>query len=247
MPIILYMQLVLGNLFVVRTLAVLRKRSLISTSAVTKTGILYVSATSCVVLFGERRAVFCLSMIVVLMVSTLISLLVWEKHQLNRLKGEFPLFLDRWILNLRLGLALSSARERALQHHSHRFQLFLQPLFATQDRPAKGFRRHQLLDDHVVADLERMAQEPHCALARLECLRELLRKTDDFRRKSGQATRQTCVQCVVLIALLIALGIFTVRRYGFTQSFDFIAASALLSSAGMIAMVLLAKKRKWKV
>ena len=246
MPLILYTQLVFGNLFVIRTLQIFRARALLSANAVTKIGTLFVCASGCVTFFCFRVPALCFLLNFAALLSTLGILLLCERQQIDALKSEVPLFLDRWSLNLRLGSALPTARDMALREHSEGFQLLVRPLFATHPRgPTR--RRHLLFSAAVLGELERLHHEPHAALARLENLRQLLRKTSEFRRKSGQAVQQTAIQSVVMVVLLFALTLFTLHRYGWRRSGDLIIAAQFLSALGIVVMYFLARKTKWKI
>ena len=134
-----------------------------------------------------------------------------------RLRSEIPLFLDRWILNLRLGSALSLAREMALREHSRNSARALAAPYSRAQCAARA-ESHLLLPPRTLDELERIHKEPHAALMRLENLRHWLRKSSEFRRKSGQATRQTAIQSAVMVCLLFALIGFTVHRYGWRKS-----------------------------
>lgn len=246
MQLILYAQLVFGNLFVIRTLQIFRARALVSTSTVTKTGTAFVCASATLSFFYARNIFQYSGLITGCIFICLALLFVFEHREIAALKNEVPVFIDRWILNLRLGLALPTARDMALRDHSESFQTLLRPVFNTQSSVAPR-RRHLLLNAAVLNELERLQLEPHSALSRLENLRFLLRKTTEFRRKSGQATRQTAIQSVVMMILLIALTFFTLHRYGWHRAGDLVLWALFLSAIGVITMYLMARKSKWKV
>ena len=243
-PLILFAQLVLGILFVIRTLQIFRERALLSTSTVMKTGTAFVCACMNCSFFCAHSPVLATGLTTGCVVFTPLTLWLLEKFEVARLRSEIPLFLDRWILNLRLGSALSPARESALREHSGRLRTLLQPLFTAQSR---GGKSHLLLPQNILEELERIHREPHAALARLENLRQFLRKAAEFRRKSGQAVRQTLIQSLFMMALLLALIVFTVHRYGWKHCADLIFVAVALSTFGMIGMYFLARKVRWKI
>ena len=245
-PLILYVQLVFGNLFVIRTLQIFRARALLSTPLVTKTGTAFVCTSFCVTFFCANSVFLSAGLITGCILLTIAALFAFERHEITELKNELPLFLDRWILNLRLGSALPTARELALNDHSEGFKNLLRPLFAARNT-LQNRRGHPLMRSKALAELEKLHLEPHSALQRLENLRRHLRKGAEFRRKSGQATRQTAIQSVVMLLLLIALASFTLHRYGWRRSGDLIAGAAFLSVIGVVSMYLMARKTKWKI
>ncbi len=246
MKLIFFLQTLLGILFVVRTSQLFRARALLSTALVTKAGTIFV----CSALFG---AIFCGENVFAAVLTTCANLfcafatLFWcERRQFDALKGEIPYFLDRWILNLRLGLAPTSARERALRDHSENFQALLRPVFTSSSTRCVRIS-HTLLPPEVICELEYVQHESHSALKRLETLRDSLRKAAIFRRKSGQAVRQTQIQALLMMFLLLALTVFTLQRYGWRQVSDLVLASLLLSTLGALVMYFVARKSRWKV
>jgi hypothetical protein len=245
-PLILYLQSVVGILFVIRTLQIFRARALLSTSLVTKTGTAFVSMCVMASFFGAQHPFLASALILSTVFFATLALFLLERREIDGLRAEIPLFLDRWILNLRLGNALASAREAALNEHSNAFQTLMRPVFALQKQHTRR-QRHLLVHISVLQELEQLQLEPHSALSRLENLRALLRKLSDFRRKSGQALRQTAIQSSVMTILHFALVIFTLRRYGWKQAGDLVSLSLALSLSGVLIMILLARKTKWKI
>jgi hypothetical protein len=241
---ILFVQLVFGILIVIRTIDIFRARALLSASATVKVGIIFVCALAWNAFFCAKDLVLSFFFTLALLGTLAGALFFCERRKIDTLKAEIPVFLDRWILNLRLGSAVSTARDAALREHSENFQTLLRPLFATG---VQARRTHLLLHGALVAELERAHLEPHSALARLENLRAMLRKQSEFRRKSGQAAHQTAIQAGVMLLLLVALTLFTLQRYGWRRCSDLILASVGLSLAGLICMIFLARKTKWKI
>ena len=244
MPLILYAQLVIGILFVIRTIQVFRARALISDDQATKTGTSFVCANLLVSFFGASAPILCAGLLAGMIPFAVCAMFFLERRKISRLKGEIPAFLDCWILNLRLGFAVSAAREAALREQDESFQILLRPVFNAQ---TGAKRRHILLSIPLAEEFENLAREPHSALSRLENLRAYLKTSAEFRRKSGQATRQATIQASVMTVLLFALMIFTVHRYGWRQSGDLILASIFLSMAGVLCMCWIARKGKWKI
>jgi hypothetical protein len=108
-------------------------------------------------------------------------------------------------------------------------------------------RSHLILPSKFLQELKFLSGSAHSALARLENLREIVRKTEDFRRKSGQARRQTTIQAGVLLVLQFALAVFVYRRHGWQRHSDLIVISFLLAGCGLGWMRLLARKSQWKI
>ena len=242
MFLIFFAQTLLGILFVIRTNQIFRARALISAQLAMKTGTIFV----CLSLFAT---ILCANSVVLASLATcanvfcsFATLFLFERRQIDALQAEIPWFLDRWILNLRLGAAPVGARDRALLEQSENFRALLQPIFSSST--LRG--RHSLLPDAVMGEIERAQLEPHTALIRLEALRDNLRKAAGFRRKSGQAVRQTHIQSIAMILLTLALAAFTLQRYGW-RVVDLTTTAIALSCLGAVGMHFVARKTRWKV
>jgi hypothetical protein len=236
-PLISFALLVSEILFVVRTLQVFRERGLIGESVVTKTGTGVLALVIFALFSGARVTSIALAS------TPLLLFVVLEHRQVQDFRARVPLFLDRWLLNLRLGLSVRSSRDAALRSESAALQALLRPLFETRGGARDG---HLLLPPNMRRELEEISLADHSALARLENLRQVLRKTSEFRRKSGQAARQTSIQAFLMVFLLFALSLYNVQHYGWTRCADLICGAFLLSSVGIAAMLHFARRTKWK-
>lgn len=246
MSFILCAQTIFGNLFVIRTLQIFFARSLVPTSELTKIGTTIICATILTVFFCSQTSTAAIFLVLIEQLAVIPLLLMREKKIIDQMRFEVPTFVNRWIMNLKLGAASVSARDKSLITHSEKFQALIRPLF-TASTANQMVQKHPLMSVAVARELVRTANEPHAALARLENLREMLRRAEEFRRKSGQATRQTTIQSTVMLILLFALMIFTLHRYGWRRSADLVLWSVLLSALGVVTMSFLARKTKWKV
>jgi len=243
---ILFAQTLFGSWFVIRTLQVFHARSLVKSSVIKKVGTFFVF----IVLSSGFLCAFDAFLSAICIFATLITnfllLFTLERRQIDTLKSEFSPFLDRWILNLKLGLAAAHARELALSMHSDGFRSLVHPVFAFETS-MNSIQKHVLLSSSVVQELRKISTESHLCLSRLEVMRSNVRKLENFRRKSGHAVRQTRTQAVVMMIMLVALTIFTLLRYGVRPMADLILCAILTSSLGVLIMLTLARKTKWKV
>ncbi len=241
MQAILFTVLVIGQMLVIRTQIKISERALISVTTLTKIG-------TAVLTFNFMIA-FALGPTVATISILTISVLHWaslrllELQKLRLIESLFPNFLDRWILNLRLGMSESYSRESALEEMDPHFAKLIRTLFLN----GKTTHDHVLFDSMIKKELKNIATKPHSALNRLENLRSILKKSADFRRRSGQAIRQARIQAVGMVILLLAISFVALRRFGWNKVGDLIGLAVALSCCGGLAMNFLARKRKWKV
>jgi hypothetical protein len=236
---------VFGNLFVIRTLQIFRMRALIAQQVLTKIGTVAICSAVFAIFLSETRPIEAAVLLFSAVFAPLPLMIFLERRRLQVLRSYVPVFLDRWIMNLKLGAASASARELALTSQSADFQALMRPLFTS----SKGAicASHPLLPAFASREMARLRSEPHMALQRLENLRQVLRKTDDFRRKSGQAMRQTAIQSAVMLLLYAALLVFTIFRGGWHANSDLVLWSGVFTLIGTAGMSAIARKRGWKI
>ncbi|HMN67044.1 MAG TPA: hypothetical protein PKC28_00765 [Bdellovibrionales bacterium] len=244
MALILFPVSMFGLLSVLRIARGFHSRALISPHALTKIG-----TGACVIVIllaflGANRPIVA-AFACFASVAALFSALKWlERRQIDALRAEIPIFLDRWILDLRLGNSLTAARDAALRESSDRFSRLLRPFFIGGP---SALDSHPIFDSGTLNEMRALAESAHSALDRLKNLREMIRKTDAFRRKSGQAVRQTAIQAQVLLCLQFALAVYAVHRHGWANVHDVAMISGLLSVCGVFLMRWMAGRVKWKI
>ncbi len=243
---IIFSQTLFGLWFVMRTSQLFRDHALINTSTVTKTGTVFNTIILLIAFSFANNSTMNAFLILLVVICNFLLLNLLERRQIDTLKSEFPLFLDRWILNIKMGLGSRAARDKALAALSLPFQMLIQPIFAVNPSDSTD-RRHVLLTSSMLNDLQRINAESHLTLSRLETLRSNIRKTEDFRRRSGQATQQVRIQATVMLFIQLALALYMIPRYGLRQIGDFLTLSTLLCIAGLVSMLLLAKKSSWNI
>ncbi len=243
MALFLFLISLIGLLSALRIARVFLARGVIAKCLVTRFGTLICIVVVLSVFFRAQSAFSAIFLAIAPSGLLAIALFALERRQIDALKTQTPLFLDRWILNMRLGGSVSAARAEALRDSEHRWRALIEPLFKSSTLP----RDHLILPSKFLIEMNSVVQSPHSALARLESLREMIRKSDDFRRKSGQARRQTSIQAGVLLCLHLALALFTYRRYGWQRHSDLIVMSFVLAGCGLASMRALARKSKWKI
>lgn len=246
MSIIFFAQTAFGFLFATRILRKFRRRSLVSQRTLTKIGTAF-AASMCFVAFMQPRVPRLSFFTVIFAVFALeFSVHCAEKAVIVRLQHEFPLFLAKWRLNLRVGIPATTARERALNDSDETFRTLLRPVFALTDSkhvPAS----HAFLNENCLRELIELQKQSHNTLQRLTEMRANLIRESDFRRKSGQALRQASIQSLVMVALHFALCVFVGLRFGFLRNIDVIGLSTVLTASGAWFLRLIARRIRWSV
>ncbi len=129
MALFLFLLSLFGLLSALRLSREFLTRAVITKSLVTKTGTLTCSACVLAVFFSAHNTFNAVFIAISVPIAFAIALFMFERRQIDTLKLQTPLFLDRWILNMRLGQSVSSAREAALRDSSDRLRALLQPMF----------------------------------------------------------------------------------------------------------------------
>lgn len=246
MSFILFAQTMFGNLIAIRILRKFRDRSLISTTCLTKIGTAF-AASTCFVAFMQPFAARLWFFAVIFSVIALnFFIFRLEKRRIEFLLEHFPRFVEHWLLNLRVGMAPTTAREGALNAADETFSALIRPLFASQDG-TNPIREHLFLSERVVHELKTIQRHSHNTISRLQTMRDALKRESDFRRKSGQALRQASIQSAVMVALHLALCIFVVARSGWSRSADLLIWATIFTASGVLILRLIARRIRWTI
>ncbi len=243
MAFVFFAQTMFGILIAIRILRKFRDRSLISTTCLTKIGTAFALLTSFLPFPSPRLSFF---VVIFALIALKIFLNQLEMRRIETLLAHFPRFLDHWLLGLRVGQAPSVASESALLRSESAFQSLVRPLLYNNGASVEA-RRHLFLRERILLELHLAQTQGHNTVARLESLREFLRRESDFRRKSGQALRQASIQSTVMLALHFALCAFVIHRSGWGRSADLIVTATALTLAGMLVLRLVARRIKWSM
>lgn len=244
MTLILFAISMFGNLSALHVITKFRTRALISSQDLTKIGTGSCVAMIFAAFYFAREPLFAFFFINITIIFLIFLLHQWERRQIDSLKKQVPEFLDRWILNMKLGQSMSAARAAALSDLDFSAARLLEPLFLNSNRSPKN---HLLLDEKLLRELLNLSQATHSTLMRLENLRDWIRKSENFRRKSGQAMRQASFQSSILVILLIALAVFTIQQHGWRKNSDLIVTSVALTGLGVFTLRHLSRKSRWKI
>ena len=225
-----------------------RARALVAPFALNAVGIITLVCFSLMLFFAPIAMLGRASLSVVFALGAPVIFYSLERRRITAFKARVPLFIDQWILNLRLGASVIAARDQALRDEDADVRALLRPLFdARMDERADDRRSHLFLPPSLLRELDHVGRASHSALERLEGVRSGLRAVAEFRRKSGQAVRQAAIQSVTMVFMLIALSIYTIHRYGWTRSGTYVTSSAMLTLIGAVLMVHLSRKTTWKL
>lgn len=229
----------------IRILRRYHSRSLIRAHVLAKIGtlaLLWIAISGFIV---ASSPIFPLIAVLICVFLTTVALEWLERRQIDAFQRRFSYFLDRWAMNIKIGMSPASAKEQALAQESVHLHRILQPIFS-----ASAVRMRA--DDHFMSneianELRTIASASHLALSKLENLRRQQREASEFRRKSGQATLQARIQSVTMLALLFALQVLAVRKHGWNRVGDLVIISTILSLLGVFFIHHLAQKRKWSI
>lgn len=82
-------------------------------------------------------------------------------------------------------------------------------------------------------------------LNQLREIRQIYKKESDFRRRSGQVMLQLRLQAMILFGLHLAVTAFMIHQFGWSSHKLIFLFSFLLMSMGLLALVLMGRRKKW--
>ena len=163
-------------------------------------------------------------------------------------RTEFQKFMSGVLLQMSGGISLRESYFEELDSAEEKYRSDLRKVgeivfFSQQIAPTKAtpFVRA------VSTELQFANTYPHYARTYLNCYLEVLKKEDDFRRRSGQALRQARAQSGVLGVLYLGILIFVVSNYGWRANQSIIVSSVSLYFVGFLVSKQVLRGYKWKV
>jgi Flp pilus assembly protein TadB len=235
-----------GIVFAIRTSDKLVERKLLSAKAMTKIGTAYVGALFFVVWWLPTAFAEFVIVIVHCFLWLIPSLIVHSRNL--RFKKNFLELLNQIILGMSSGLSFRQSFDQAKRRWDFSTQQKLTEIMGhvafsqqTSAAPANLFLKS------VVEEFSLVDQQPHRALQRLQSFRHKLKLEQDFRRKSGQVTQQLRAQALILSLLYLFLLIFIAWQMGLTKYFRLTMASISLFGLGILLILNIGRRFRWKV
>ena len=171
----------------------------------------------------------------------------------SRFRSELYGFLNACILRMKSGEAFRPALDGAIEDADPRARPRLRELrdvvVFSQQSPECGAVRAKVFGRTLALAARELAladRDSHSATRRCSALRDRVRLEDEFRRKSGQASRQARAQSLVLAGLYLATFAFVGHHFGIAKNLRLLGASALLFATGLFWTQTTGRKLKWK-
>lgn len=248
--VIVFIEMLIGLITLVRVLRQIRTKSLVSRSMMTK-----IVASFCVV---EVLLVFvpAISMVaftvcwsVPLIAASLLPTIIRQQRRRHFLKHRIWV-LNNLILQARLGTGLRRAliitSERADFYIKTRLRQLHDRLVTENRDNLKQTPMDPLLQEFYEV-LRSCESESHLTLSQLMNYRQKIEIYEQFQRKSAQALQQLRAQAYVLCAIYIGLVFFVVSRFGFSANEQTIMFSIFLFLIGLLITLKQGRKIKWSV
>jgi Flp pilus assembly protein TadB len=243
---IVSVQLIFGIAFANRTLENLRQRKLISEFDVKWKCLLLFVMFFCVTALAQHHP-FIQMIAILLCCSLLLALPSLFMYRLRRrIQSEFPVFLDKIILEMKCGHSFRGALDRHLGPSDEFWQQWLRSMIETRVLLQQIGVENDTWWTPYLRELKAAEQNPHLALTHLENFREKLCVLSEFRRKSGQAMLQARIQMLVMAVLYLALLAITAMRAPIQSHRRTLFMSLCLFVTGQIVFWWAGRKRTWK-
>jgi Flp pilus assembly protein TadB len=249
----LILGLSIGCLVCRRTIIVLKRAHIMSTSHSNQLQWLYLAALLPSVFVASSHFVWwVLTWMIVLVVLPVLLAAVIEGRRRREFVAETGDFYDELILEMRGGQSLRSSLENILNLRRYGFHTLEMAAFALQSttdvaqQPDFESTRDPMLRIRA-RELCELLYSTHRVLEQLLFLRWLHRLQERFRRKSSSVTQQVRAQAAVVVCLYAGLcGLQVV--FGHLSIFSFwVVGSGSLLFLGLMTLQYILRSFRWKV
>lgn len=162
-------------------------------------------------------------------------------------RDNFIDILDQIILGMHSGLPFRSAFKAVIQNESGFIKVQLQDILNQIVFPESSKISKEKSIERIVGEFRDTDKSTSKSLEQLKFFRRQLRQEQEFRRKESQIKESVKAQIGILMILYLALSTFVINRFGFLENKKIILLSLALFVIGLVLMVIIGGKRRWKV
>jgi hypothetical protein len=163
-------------------------------------------------------------------------------------KKEFSVVLNEIIVRMSGGASFRQAFLKCIEGLNAHSQKFWREIFEivtfSQQIPVSYSSdfRNLILKEFREAD-----QKPQSALRKLKIFRRRYNLMQNFRHRSGAMTKQTRLQCYIMIGLYLFLSAIVLWNFEWRKSIEMILLSAGLFGAGSLWTLSVGRRLKWNL
>lgn len=164
----------------------------------------------------------------------------------ERFRREMPVMLSSLVLKIRAGHSFRPALQSASQNLSEFSKIKVVKMLDALSFAEKSANFDEQTRQ-MMTFFRKMDQDSHQNLSRLIQLREKLKVEDEFYQKSARILHQLHAQAVIMTILYIALMVFVILRFGWSENAKVITISTFSFSLGLYFVFRQGRRFKWKV
>ena len=160
---------------------------------------------------------------------------------------NFLRFLNFLILKMKTGSSFRDSVEKVCFNFDSNFNFTLKKImqFVTFSQQTEQNINNKLIKI-IVNEFKYADQTEHLAISRLENFYNSLKKTSDFRRRSGQISKQVQVQLVLIVVLYVAVLIAGAFWFSWESLENLYLISLFLFFIGVYMIFRIKRSFKWK-
>lgn len=169
------------------------------------------------------------------------------------LRKKFPVktlaFLDELVLLMNSGRSFRESMNAILLGREDIYSLKLRQIVTSLSLQASSDVKNPTLADPISVlsvQLLQVDQAPQKAIDRLRSLRRQWRWQISFQRKSSQATAQVRAQAMILSLMYFVLFFWVAMTQNLSRIRTVVGLSLVLFLTGVLLMVILGRRRKWR-
>lgn len=169
----------------------------------------------------------------------------------SRFSSEFPDMLTNMILHMRAGKSFRrSLQETAAdvpERYATRLLYILENVVFSPQNGDKRMTQRSPFIRQIIVEFAKIDRSSHQSIEKIENFRCRLLILRDFRRRSGQIRGQIQSQALVLTLIYGLCLAFVAISFPLRELAGLILFSALLFLAGLLVMIQLGRRVKWKI
>lgn len=176
----------------------------------------------------------------------LVTIFVTLHAQNKKFRQDFVFFVDKVILQIKIGRSLRAAMERSVQElpqvSKQTLECIMSAVFSNESWQGSSEFEEQVYNE--LSDWHGMNQK---VLYRINEYRSQLRLEERFRRKSEQIIHQVKIQIWLLVIMYFLMMFFIFQRFSFYEHLSSVLVSILLFICGIFTFYYLTRRKIWRI
>ncbi len=238
--------LIFGYLFGCRIIEIGIKKQKLSSSYVSRMKIIVIFLMMSAFYMNIKSLFLFWILVFAVLSGSIVTIFVTFQQNQKKFRQDFVFFIDRTLIQMKLGKSLRSALEISNKTTPKRSSEFLINIIEILFWEGKLHSPHAFHHE-ILHEMKVWCGLQAKVVKRIQSYRTKLRLEEKFRHKSEQILHQIRIQMIMITLMYASMAFFLVTRFDFYKHIVTYLVSLLLFILGLLGFHLVARRQTWKI